>query len=44
MEACDLDGDGTIDYNEFLAATMNRNKLLSKCNLESAFTAFDKVN
>lgn len=43
MESCDLDGNGTIDYNEFLAATLNRSKLLSKGNLESAFAAFDKV-
>jgi calcium-dependent protein kinase len=42
MESCDLDGNGTIDYNEFLAATMNRNKILSKTNLEAAFAAFDK--
>lgn len=43
MESCDLDGNGTIDYNEFLAATLNRNKVLSKNNLEAAFAAFDKV-
>ena len=43
MESCDLDGNGTIDYNEFLAATLNRNKVLSKNNLEAAFSAFDKV-
>ena len=43
MEACDLDGNGTIDYNEFLSATLNRSKILSKKNLESAFAAFDKV-
>jgi Ca2+-binding EF-hand superfamily protein len=44
MESCDLDGNGIIDYNEFLAATMNRNKVLSKNNLEAAFAAFDKVS
>ena len=43
MEACDLDGNGTIDYNEFLSATLNRSKILSKKNLEAAFSAFDKV-
>ena len=43
MECCDLDGNGFIDYNEFLAASLNRNKLLSKENLETTFKAFDKV-
>jgi calcium-dependent protein kinase len=44
MKSIDLDGNGYIDYNEFLAATMNRSKLLSKNNLEIAFKTFDKVN
>ncbi len=43
MSSADLDGNGTIDYNEFLAATLNRTKLLSKQNLEAAFNTFDKV-
>jgi calcium-dependent protein kinase len=43
MKQGDMDGNGTIDYNEFLAATLNRNKLFSKSNLEAAFKAFDKV-
>ncbi len=44
MNSVDLDGNGTIDYNEFLAATMNRSKIMSKQNLEAAFKMFDKVN
>ncbi len=44
MNSVDLDGNGTIDYNEFLAATMNRTKIMSKQNLEAAFKMFDKVN
>ncbi len=40
---CDLDGNDTIDYNEFLSATLNRNKVLSKNNLEAAFSYFEKV-
>jgi len=43
MESCDLDKSGNIDYNEFLAFSLNRQKLLSKNNLEAAFRAFDKV-
>jgi calcium-dependent protein kinase len=43
MNSVDLDGNGTIDYNEFLAATMNRTKIMSKQNLEAAFKMFDKV-
>ena len=43
MEGCDLDKSGSIDYNEFLAFSLNRSKLLSKHNLEAAFKAFDKV-
>ena len=42
MNCVDLDGNGTIDYNEFLAATLNRTKLMSKQNLEAAFKTFDK--
>lgn len=43
MESMDLDGNGTIDYNEFITATINKSKILSKTNLETAFKAFDKV-
>ena len=43
MQACDMDDSGTIDYNEFLAISLNRKKLLSKDNLELAFKTFDKV-
>ena len=43
MEACDLDGNGSVDYNEFITATVNKTKLLSKINLEAAFKAFDTV-
>jgi len=41
METMDLDGNGVIDYNEFLTAAMNRKKVLSKQNLEATFKAFD---
>ena len=43
MESMDLDGNGTVDYNEFITATINKSKVLSKQNLEATFKAFDKV-
>jgi len=43
MSGIDMDGNGEINYNEFLAFSLNRAKLLSKTNLEMAFKAFDKV-
>lgn len=42
MEEVDLDNSGYIDYTEFLTATLEREILLSKNNLEAAFEAFDK--
>ena len=41
MRQVDTDGSGEIDYSEFVAASMNRNKLLSKERLEAAFKTFD---
>lgn len=38
----DLDGNGTIDYEEFLAATANLNKLNTADNFRYAFQQFDK--
>lgn len=40
--AIDSDGNGTIDYSEFLMATMNEQQLLSKEKLKAAFKMFDK--
>jgi calcium-dependent protein kinase len=42
MKSIDLDGNGYIDYNEFLTATINRDKILNKQSLEFAFKSFDK--
>lgn len=42
MEAADIDNNGTIDYGEFLAATVHLNKLEREENLLSAFSFFDK--
>ncbi|GER52948.1 calcium-dependent protein kinase [Striga asiatica] len=44
MEAADVDGNGTIDYVEFITATMHRHKLERDENLFGAFQYFDKDN
>jgi len=38
----DIDNSGTIDYGEFLAATLHMNKLEREESLVSAFAFFDK--
>lgn len=38
----DIDNSGTIDYGEFIAATVHLNKLEREENLLSAFSFFDK--
>ena len=40
----DADGNGTIDYGEFIAATMHINRLDREEHLYSAFQHFDKDN
>ncbi len=42
MTSVDMDGNGTIDYNEFITSAINKEKVLSKQNLELAFKTFDK--
>jgi calcium-dependent protein kinase len=42
LDRVDTDGNGFIDYTEFLVAALNRKRLLSKEMLEGAFNAFDK--
>ncbi|KAF6176120.1 hypothetical protein GIB67_000214 [Kingdonia uniflora] len=44
MEAADADGDGTIDYDEFITATMHMNRMDREEHLYSAFQYFDKDN
>lgn len=44
MAQVDTDSSGFIDYTEFIIATMTKEKLLSKKNLERSFKAFDKDN
>jgi Ca2+-binding EF-hand superfamily protein len=43
MSVADIDKNGHIDYSEFIAATMDKRKLLSKERLKAAFHFFDKV-
>ena len=43
MSIVDINKSGSIDYMEFVMATVNRKKLLSKKALEKAFKMIDKV-
>lgn len=42
MSEIDLDKSGTIDYNEFVIATTNKQALINKERLEATFKIFDK--
>lgn len=42
FEQADIDNSGTIDYGEFLAATLHLNKIEREDNLVAAFSYFDK--
>lgn len=42
MVQADVDNSGTIDYGEFIAATIHLNKLEREENLVAAFSYFDK--
>ena len=42
MRNVDTDGSGFIDYTEFIQATLNREVMFSKANLDKAFGLFDK--
>lgn len=44
MKIVDKNNSGSIDYTEFVYATINKENLLSKQRLETAFKIFDKVN
>lgn len=41
LRGADLDGDGKIDYTEFIAAAFQKDLLLSGENLQRAFRMFD---
>ncbi len=42
MRTLDTNNSGSIDYSEFVNATIGRNNLLTKERLETAFKMFDK--
>ena len=42
MSKVDIDNSGFIDYTEFIAASIDERKLLSKQNLRVVFAMFDK--
>lgn len=42
IEKCDLDGDGRIDYLEFIQAAIDHHALLNEANLKSIFDIFDQ--
>lgn len=42
MDAADVDGNGTIDYLEFITATMHMNRMEREDHLYTAFQYFDK--
>eukprot|EP01018_Ginkgo_biloba_P017691 Gb_09471 [translate_table: standard] len=44
LEAADVDGNGTIDYIEFITATMHMNRMEREDHLYTAFLYFDKDN
>ncbi|KAI5077774.1 hypothetical protein GOP47_0007598 [Adiantum capillus-veneris] len=41
LKAADIDGNGSIDYSEFIAATVHRSKLAKEEQLVSTFEYFD---
>ncbi len=41
IKSIDLDGNGVIDYNEFLACSINKDKILRNDNLKICFDEFD---
>lgn len=44
MKTLDLDGNGVIDYTEFITAAIDKTVMLNKSNLEAAFKMIDTDN
>jgi calcium-dependent protein kinase len=41
IKECDLNGDGRIDFHEFFTAAVDKQKIITKENLQIAFNTFD---
>ena len=41
IDQLDTNGDGKIDYGEFITAAVNRQKLLNEQNIQTAFKIMD---
>ena len=41
VSSCDLDGDGALDFHEFMTAAMDHHTILSEGNLKRVFNLFD---
>ena len=41
LQSADVNGDGRVDYTEFIAAAFQKDLLLSQSNLKQAFRMFD---
>jgi calcium-dependent protein kinase len=41
LAVCDADGNGVIDYSEFITAAVNRDSVLGEEKLRQAFQLFD---
>ena len=41
FKQCDLDGDGRIDFEEFMSAAVDQNKIFTEENIKVAFNLFD---
>lgn len=44
MNSLDLDGNGVIDFTEFITAAINKSTVLNRDNLKAAFALIDKDN
>lgn len=44
FERIDLDGNGSLDYTEFVMATISEKNLVTQERLKQAFKMFDKDN
>ena len=41
---CDLDGDGALDYQDFIGAAIDHSKFVTRDNIEKVFKLFDRNN